>query len=153
MTTPNCPVMRKAHKSRHFWHFKPTKENLWGFLWWINVDKLSICGSWSIDLNFLHISSQKWLVFANYFGLPNFLPHLANFFTRIYPSYPWHFPTLASLETNLYQIYIKFFLECRPHQAMSQLYVIPQLDKHCSSQYLIFFISICFWYNICETKR
>ena len=45
-------------------------------------------------LNFLHISSQKWLVFANYFGLPNFLPQLANFFTRIYPSYPWHFPTL-----------------------------------------------------------
>ena len=31
-------------------------------------------------LNFLHISSQKWLVFANYFGLPNFLPQLANFF-------------------------------------------------------------------------
>ena len=29
-------------------------------------------------LNFLHISSQKWLVFANYFGLPNFLPQLAN---------------------------------------------------------------------------
>ena len=30
-------------------------------------------------LNFLHISSQKWLVFANYFSLPNFLPQLANF--------------------------------------------------------------------------
>ena len=85
---------RKARKSRHFWHFKPTKQNLWGFLWWVNVDKLSIYGSLSIDLNFLHISSQKWLVFANYFGLPNFLPQLANFFTRIYPSYPWHFPTL-----------------------------------------------------------
>ena len=33
-------------------------------------------------LNFLHISSQKWLVFANYFGLPNFLPQLANFLHR-----------------------------------------------------------------------
>ena len=29
-------------------------------------------------LNFLHISSQKWLVFANYFCLPNFSPQLAN---------------------------------------------------------------------------
>ena len=46
-------------------------------------------------LIFLHISSQKWLVFANHFGLLNFLPQLANFFTRIYPSYPWHFPTLS----------------------------------------------------------
>ena len=35
---------RKARKSRNFWHFKPTKQNLWGFLWWINVDKLSIHG-------------------------------------------------------------------------------------------------------------
>ena len=24
---------RKARKSRHFWHFKPTKQKLWGFLW------------------------------------------------------------------------------------------------------------------------
>ena len=47
-------------------------------------------------LIFLHISSQKWLVFVNYFSLPNFLPQQANFFTRIYPSYPWHFPTLTS---------------------------------------------------------
>ena len=31
-------------------------------------------------LIFLHISSQKWLVFANYFGLPNFLPQLPNIF-------------------------------------------------------------------------
>ena len=47
---------RKARKSRHFWHFKPTKQNLWGFLWWINVDKLSIYGSLSIDLKlFAHI--------------------------------------------------------------------------------------------------
>ena len=44
---------RKARKSRHFWHFKPTKHNLWGFLWWINVDKLSIYGSLSIDIKFL----------------------------------------------------------------------------------------------------
>ena len=45
-------------------------------------------------LKFLHKSSQKWLVFANYFGLPIFLPQLANFFTWIYPSYPCHFQTL-----------------------------------------------------------
>ena len=36
---------RKARKSQHF--FKPTKQNLKGFLWWINVDKLSIHGSLS----------------------------------------------------------------------------------------------------------
>ena len=30
-------------------------------------------------LNVLLKSSQKWLVFANNFGLPNFLPQLANF--------------------------------------------------------------------------
>ena len=77
----------KARKLRHFWHFKPTKQNLWGFLWWINVDKLSIYGSLSID----------GLFYANYFGLPNFLPQLPNFFTRIYPSYPWQFPTLISV--------------------------------------------------------
>ena len=23
---------RKARKSRHFWNFKPTKQNFWGFL-------------------------------------------------------------------------------------------------------------------------
>ena len=45
-------------------------------------------------LNFLHIS--KMAFFANYFGLPNFLPQVANLFTRIYPSNPWHFPTLLS---------------------------------------------------------
>ena len=50
-----------------------------------------------LDLNFLHKSSQKWLVFANFSVFPNFLPQLANFFTRIYPSYPWHFPTLVRL--------------------------------------------------------
>ena len=55
---------RKARKSRHFWHFKPTKQNLWGFLWWINVDKLSIYGSLSIDLKFLHISSPKMACFC-----------------------------------------------------------------------------------------
>ena len=58
---------------------------------WINYQFMAVC---PLILNFLHISSQKWLVFANYFGLPNFLPQLPNFFTRIYPLYPWHFPTL-----------------------------------------------------------
>ena len=55
-------------------------------------------------LKFLHISPQKWLVFANYFGLQNFLPQLPNFFTRIYPSYPWHFPTLLVLHTSCSKI-------------------------------------------------
>ena len=59
---------------------------------WINYQFIAVC---PLILNVLHISPQKWLVFANYFGLPNFLPQLANFFTRIYPSYPWHFPTLS----------------------------------------------------------
>ena len=58
---------------------------------WINYQFMAVC---PLILNFLHISSQKWLVFANYLSLPNFLPQLAIFFTRIYPSYPWHFPTL-----------------------------------------------------------
>ena len=58
---------------------------------WINYQFMAVC---PLILNLLHISSQKWLVFANYFGLPKFLPQLPNFFTRIYPSYPWHFPTL-----------------------------------------------------------
>ena len=58
---------------------------------WINYQFMAVC---PLILNILHISSQKWLVFGNYFGLPNILPQLANFFTRIYPSYPWHFPTL-----------------------------------------------------------
>ena len=48
-------------------------------------------------LIFLHISSKKWFVFAIYFGLPNFLPQLANFFTRIYLSYPGHFAALNKL--------------------------------------------------------
>ena len=43
---------------------------------WINYQFMAVC---PLILNFLHISSQKWLVFANYFGLPNFLPQLANF--------------------------------------------------------------------------
>ena len=61
---------------------------------WINYQFMAVC---PLILNFLHISSQKWLVFGNYFGLSNFLPQLANFFTRIYLSYPWHFATLAVL--------------------------------------------------------
>ena len=49
--------------------------------------------AWSVNWFFL----CHWkFVFGNYFGLPNFLPQLANFFTRIYPSYPWHFPTMLS---------------------------------------------------------
>ena len=60
-------------------------------------------------LNFMHISSQKWLVFYYYFSFPNFLPQLANFFTRIYPSYPWHFPTLGDSAVDFYkQSYIGF---------------------------------------------
>ena len=51
---------------------------------WINYQFMAVC---PLVLNFLHICSQKWLVFGNYFGLPNFLPQLANFFTRIYHIY------------------------------------------------------------------
>ena len=32
-----------------------------------------------LDLKFLHKSPQKWLVFANFLVLPNFLPQLVNF--------------------------------------------------------------------------
>ena len=64
---------------------------------WINYQFMAVC---PLILIFLHISSQKWLVFANYFGLPNFLPQLANFFTRIHPSYPWHFATLMMTKSK-----------------------------------------------------
>ena len=64
---------------------------------WIKYQFMAVC---PLILNFLNISSQKWLVFANYFGLPNFLPQLANLFTRIYPSYPWHFPSLPFICKN-----------------------------------------------------
>ena len=47
---------------------------------WINYQFMAVC---QLILIFLHISSQKWLVFANYFSLPNFLPQLANFYTDI----------------------------------------------------------------------
>ena len=59
---------------------------------WINYQFMAVC---PLILNLLHISPQKWLVFANYFVLPNFLPQMPNLFTRIYPSYPWHFPILG----------------------------------------------------------
>ena len=65
---------------------------------WINYQFMAVC---PLILNFLHISPQKWLVFAYYFGLPNFLPQLANFFTWMYPSYPWHFPTLDQSLTGV----------------------------------------------------
>ena len=35
------------------------------------------------------------LDFANICVLPDFLPQPSNFFTRIYPPYPWHFATLG----------------------------------------------------------
>ena len=35
---------------------------------WINYQFMAVC---PLILNFSHISSQKWLVFGNYFGLPN----------------------------------------------------------------------------------
>ena len=47
--------------------------------------------AWSVNWFFL----CHWkFVFGNYFGLPNFLPQLANFFTRLCP---WHFLTLLLL--------------------------------------------------------
>ena len=47
-------------------------------------------------LNFFHMYSQKWLVFANNLASQTFYPNWPILFTRIYPSYPWHFPTLCS---------------------------------------------------------
>ena len=41
-----------------------------------NYQFMAVC---PMTLNFLHISPQKWLVFAKYFGLPNFLPQMPNF--------------------------------------------------------------------------
>ena len=38
---------RRVRRSRHFLHFKPRKQNLRGFLWCINLDKLSIQASLS----------------------------------------------------------------------------------------------------------
>ena len=39
------------------------------------------------------------LDFAKLNVLPNFLPQPSTFFTRIYPPYPWHFATLASVQS------------------------------------------------------
>ena len=69
---------------------------------WINYQFMAVC---PLILNFSHISSQKWLVFGNYFGLSTFLPQLANFFTRIYPSYPLHFPTLCTVRPEIVLIW------------------------------------------------
>ena len=67
---------RKARKLRHFWHFKPTKQNLCGFLWWINVDKLSIYGSLSIDLNFFaHIFPKNGLFLLIILASQTFYPN------------------------------------------------------------------------------
>ena len=74
---------------------------------WINYQFTAVC---PLILNCLHISSQKWIVFANHFGLPNFLPQLPNFFIRIYPSYPWHFPTLRISWRNFFNINLKSFV-------------------------------------------
>ena len=78
---------------------------------WINYQFTAVC---PLILIFVHISSQKRLVFANHFGLPNFLPQLPNFFTRIYPSYPWHFPTLIGFAVNYYKR--AFLVKCRVYK-------------------------------------
>ena len=49
----------KARKSWHFYYFKPTKQNLWGSLWWINVDKLSIHGIFFIGSYFVCTNLPK----------------------------------------------------------------------------------------------
>ena len=69
---------------------------------WINYQFMEVCPL--ILISFAQIS-PKMACFAHNFGLPNFLPQLANFFTRIYPSYPWHFPTL----TRIYVFWVKFW--------------------------------------------
>ena len=59
-----------------FLALKTYKTELMGFILMNRYQFMAVC---SLILNFLHISSQKWLVFGNYFGLTNFLPQLANF--------------------------------------------------------------------------
>ena len=66
---------RKAHKSRHLWHFKPTKQNLLGFLWWINVDKLSIYGSLFIDLKFFANIFPKMAFLLIFLASQTFYPN------------------------------------------------------------------------------
>ena len=86
-------------------------------------------------LNFLHISSQKWLVFADYFGLLNFLTQLSNFFTRIYPSYPWHFPTLLLISTGFFgeKLWSLTFLTlCSPRWTLQCIVVARIISFLCS---------------------
>ena len=71
---------RKVRKSRHFWHFKPTKQNLWGFLWWINVDKLSSYGSLSIDLKFFAHIFPKMACYCQLYWPPKLFTPTGHFF-------------------------------------------------------------------------
>ena len=70
---------RKVRRSRHFLHFKPRKQNLRGFLWCINLDKLSIQASLSMDPTLVAQIFQKWLVFANFWSSQTCYPNLPIF--------------------------------------------------------------------------
>ena len=63
---------------------------------WINYQSMAVC---QLILIFLHISSQKWLVFANYFSLSKFYPnwpiflhgyirHIYGYIRDIFQEYP-----------------------------------------------------------------
>ena len=59
---------------------KPTKQNLWGFLWWINVNKPSIYGSLSIDINFFAHIFPKMACFCQLFWPPKLFTPTGQFF-------------------------------------------------------------------------
>ena len=106
--------------------------------------------AWSVNWFFL----CHWkFVFGNYFGLPNFLPQLANFFTRIYPSHPWHFPTLLNHHHHHWIVLIHFLSFSIPRP-------VPYLDKKWVMVWTSF-TNVCLWHHsqnkklgdyICETK-
>ena len=56
---------------------------------WINYESMLVC---PLDLTLVAQIFQK---VACFWSSPNLYPNLPIFFTRIYPSYPWHFPSLT----------------------------------------------------------
>ena len=64
---------------------------------WINYQFMAVC---PLILIFLHISSKSGLFLLIILASQTFYPNCPIFFTRIYPSYPWHFPTLTSSNHN-----------------------------------------------------
>ena len=65
-------------------------------LWWTTVHLPSKLGL-KFYISMLNKSSQERLDFVKFACYPKLLPQPSNIFTRIYPSYPWHFATLPPL--------------------------------------------------------